>query len=139
VAYLAEAGFVARFGNAELEQVLITADGRTFAAAADDASSIIDSYLAAIPGRAFTLPLTGTPPGRVVELAADLTRYKLWGQAAPDIVKARYEAAIAFLEKVAAGELSIVGLETEPEAGVVGALSYSAKGRVFTDDNLAGY
>jgi phage gp36-like protein len=138
MSYVAQADFVARFGNAELAQVLLTADGRTFESAADDATAIIDSYLASVPGRAYVLPLV-TIPGRVLELGCDITRYKLWGQAAPEIVKARYEAAIAFLEAVAKGELTIAGLEEEPIEGVVGAISYYAKDRVFTDDSLEGF
>lgn len=138
MSYVAQADFIARFGNAELAQVLLTADGRTFAAAADDASAIIDSYLASVPGRAYVLPLA-TIPTRVVELAADIARYKLWGQAAPEIVKARYEDAIEFLKAVAKGELTIAGLEEEPVEGVVGAISYYAKDRVFTDETLEGF
>lgn len=138
MSYVAQADFVARFGQTELDQVLITSDGRTFAAAADDASAVIDSYLASVPGRSYVLPLV-TVPGRVLELGCDITRYKLWGQAAPEIVTARYEAAIKFLEGVAKGELSIVGLEEEPTEGVVGAITYYAKDRVFTDESLEGY
>jgi phage gp36-like protein len=139
MAYCVEADFTARFGTTELSQVLDLADGRTFAAAADDASSIIDSYLASVPGRNYVLPLTAPIPGRVLELACDIARYKLWGQAAPDIVKARYDAAIEFLKGVAAGELAIVGLEEEPVVGASGAIDYYAKDRVFTDDSLEGY
>lgn len=138
MAYLDQAGFVARFGQTELDQVLITSDGRTFAAAADDASAIIDSYLASVPGRTFTLPLA-SPPARVIELASDLARYKLWGQAAPEIVTARYQAAIKFLEMVAKGELSMVGLEPEPTPGVADGIDYVANDRVFTEENLAGF
>ncbi len=139
MAYVAEADFTARFGSAELGQVLDLTDGRTFAAAADDASAIIDSYLASVPGRNYVLPLTAPFPARVIELAADITRYKLWGQAAPDIVKARYEAALEFLKAVAAGELAIVGLEEEPVVGASGGIEFYAKDRVFTDESLEGF
>lgn len=138
MSYVAQADFVARFGQAELEQVLLTADGRTFAAAADDATAIIESYLASVPGRSYVLPLV-TIPGRVLELAADIARYKLWGQAASEIVKARYNAAIDFLKAVAKGELTIAGLEEEPIEGVVGAISFYAKDRVITDETLEGF
>jgi phage gp36-like protein len=138
MAYVTQADWTARFGTKELGEVLIVADGRTFAAAADDASAIIDSYLASVPGRAYVLPLA-TIPGRVLELAADIARYKLWGQAASEIVVARYDAAIEFLKAVAAGDLTIAGIEEEPLEGVVGAISYYAKDRVFTDETLEGF
>ena len=138
MAYLLSTDFVARFGQAELDRVLVLADGRTFAACEADAASIIDSYLASVPGRSYLLPLTA-PPARVIELCSDITRYKLWDDQAPEIVKDRYNAAIAFLEKVALGELTIVGLEEEPVEGVVGAIAYTAKDRVFTDETREGF
>lgn len=139
--YVTTADFIARFGQRELDQLLPQApqdDGRTFAAAEADASAIVDSYLASRPGRTYTLPLVSLPP-RLVEIAADLVRYELYGNAAPEEVETRRDAAIAFLEKIAAGELTMAGLTPEPVAGEVFAVSYAAKDRVFTDETLAGF
>ena len=139
--YVTTADFIARFGQRELDQLLPQApqdDGRTFAAAEADASAIVDSYLASRPGRTYTLPLVSLPP-RLVEIAADLVRSELCGNAAPEEVETRRDAAIAFLEKIAAGELTMAGLTPEPVAGEVFAVSYAAKDRVFTDETLAGF
>jgi len=141
VPYVATSDFIARFGQRELDQLLPTApadDGRTFTAAEADASAIVDSYLASRPGRTYSLPLVTLPP-RLLEVAADLVRYELYGHAAPEEVETRRDAAIAFLEKVAKGELTVAGLTPEPVPGEVFAVSYAAKDRVFTDDALAGF
>lgn len=140
MAYVTTADFIARFGQQELDQLLPTAggDGRAFAAAEADAAAIVDSYLASRPGRTYVLPLAALPP-RLIEVAADLVRYELYSDAPPDEVKGRRDTAIAFLEKIASGELTVAGLSQEPVAGEVLAVSYAAKPRVFSEESLAGF
>ncbi len=78
MAYVDETGYAERFTRRELDQVLASnGDGTlAFARAASDATETVDSYLAAIPGRTFSLPLT-VPPARIVGVTADLARYEV--------------------------------------------------------------
>lgn len=146
--YCTEEQFGLRFGTQELAQLLPSsgpaAQGRTYEAAAADADAIVDSYLAMRGG--LTLPLT-TVPARVLELAADLTRYELYddvkdaGSQAGEVsaIVVRRKLAISFLEKVAKGEATIPGLFPDPGTTAAGAIAVYAPERVFTTDTLAGY
>lgn len=150
--YCTEADFKARFGERELAQLLATGDfaggkaetGRTYAAAASDADAIIDSYLAMRGG--VTLPLSPVP-ARVLELAADLTRYELYddvkdaGSQAGEVsaIVVRRKLALAFLERVAAGDATIPGLFPAPSAAGAAGIVVSAPERVFTAETLAGF
>lgn len=139
--YCTEAKYAERFGQEELDQVLATDGGLTYGAAAADADAIVDSYLAAIPGRTFILPLT-TPPARVVGIAADLTRYELWANRASEEIRNRRDQAIDFLKDLVAGKAML--LLVEPEILVTAPalstrLGYRTNGRTFTDATLAPY
>jgi phage gp36-like protein len=134
VAYLSQAEFLDRFGQQELSDLLQSGASLSYDSAEADAAAIIDSYLASAPG-VIAVPLA-TVPDRVRELCGEIARYRLWGSKASEQVQKRYDAAIAFLEKVASGEYVIPGIgETPASAGP----SYLAKDRVFTDDSLAGF
>lgn len=172
--YCTEAAFKARFGERELAQLLGTGDfaggkaetGRTYAAAAADADAIIDSYLAM---RGVQVPLPTDPegpvieimggpssggtapasvlPARIVELAADLTRYELYddvkdaGSQAGEVsaIVVRRKMALAFLERVASGDATIPGLFPAPSAAGAAGIVVSAPERVFTAETLAGF
>lgn len=144
--YCTEEQFTARFGEKELEQLLPgegagpkEETGRTYEAAAADADAIIDSYLAARGG--ITLPLSEPVPARILELAADLTRYKLYDdvrhEEKPSAIVARYNAAIAFLRDVSRGLAAIPGLTPDPVSG--DTIEVYAKDRLFTDETLCGF
>lgn len=148
--YCSEAQFTERFGAKELGQLLPTgADaanpkaetGRTYAAAAADADAIIDSYLALRGG--ITLPIVGTVPPRILELAADLTRYELYDDVkdddTPSAIVVRRKLALDFLKAVSKGEATIPGLFPDPVVAGPSTIQVYAKDRVFTDDTLAGY
>jgi|SRR5688500_2374829 len=147
--YCPEAAFIERFGARELAQLLGTGEfaggkaetGRTYAAAAADADAIVDSYLALRGG--ITLPIVGTVPPRILELAADLTRYELYDDVkddeTPAAVVVRRKLALDFLKAISKGEATIPGLFPDPVTAGAGSISYYAKDRVFTDDTLAGF
>lgn len=153
MAYCTEAQFVARFGQRELDQLLGRGDfaggkaetGRTYEAAAADADAIVDSYLAARGG--IVLPIVAAVPPRLIELAADLTRYELYddvkdaGSQAGEVsaIVVRRKLALDFLQRFAKGEAAIPGLETLDPAGAAGTIVVSARPRIFTDETLAGY
>lgn len=135
MSYITSQQYVARFGQEELSELLASGSGLSFNAAAQDASAIIDSYLESSPTRAEALPLDPIP-ARVVEIAGEITRYKLWGAKASEQVTERYKDAIAYLEKIAAGELVVPGSnQTADTAGP----AFIVKPRVFDDVSLAGF
>lgn len=143
MAYVDETAYAERFTRRELDQVLASnGDGTlAFARAASDASETVDSYLAAIPGRTFSLPLTA-PPARVVGVTADLTRYELWAQRASEEVRNRRDQAIEYLKDLVTGDAVLIVEETLPEDPVVspvGRVGFRTNGRTFTDRSLAGY
>jgi phage gp36-like protein len=114
VAYIDESGYAKRFTQRELDQLGATGGGLDFAQAASDATETIDSYLAAIPGRTFTLPLA-VPPARIVGVAADLTRYELWAQRASEEVKTRRDQAMEYLHDLVSGK-AVLSVEAETPA-----------------------
>lgn len=124
--YVTEADYGQRYGADELEQVLRTQGGIEFSAAETDAVAIVNGYLHAM------LPFTAVP-ARVKQLTLDITRYRLFGAAATEMIKERYQEAIEFLTAVAEGKLAIDGGSASP----VDVIAYTAKDRVFTDETLA--
>lgn len=139
-AYIDETGYAARFTQRELDQLSATGGGLSFADAADDASELIDSYLAAIPGRDFAVPLT-VPPARIVGIAADLTRYELWALRASEEVKTRRDQAIEYLRDLVAGKAMLLVATTTPEdpKDPGARVGYVSAQRVFTQNSLAGF
>lgn len=129
--YCDESAFAQRFGEKELAELLPEDegdDGRVYAAAASDADSLIDSYLA---GR-YAVPLA-VVPALIVGLAADLTRHELYDDAPPKEVEARYQRAIELLEQIRDGELDLPGVETLAEADGTGSVAVSARAIAFTE------
>lgn len=85
-------------------------------AALATAGNLIDSYLGAV----YDLPLTSTPP-ILTDQACEIARYQLYGDAVPEAVKTRYDAAIAWLKDLARGmaKLDIAGTEALPAPATV--------------------
>jgi phage gp36-like protein len=130
--YCTEAQFEARFGEREYADLL--SSGHAYAQAENDAASMIDGYMAS----RYTLPLASVP-GIVTGWAADITRFKLWDQRAPEEVRKRYEDAISQLRDLAAGRLSLPpDAAGVPVAAGVAFDGYAAC-RVFSADTLAGF
>ncbi|WP_420996237.1 gp436 family protein [Cupriavidus sp. 30B13] len=109
MAYATRDDMAARFGEDELIELTDRAnvgevDEAVLAAALDDASAEIDSYLA---GR-YAVPLAQVPRF-LTGLCQDIARYRLCGSGtrATDDINERYRNAIRFLEKVASGAVSI--------------------------------
>jgi phage gp36-like protein len=141
--YLTREELEARYGAEHVSELLDSGSGLTFEAAEADAAAVIDSYLASVPARGYAVPLVVSPlPNRVRELSTDLTIYKLYSRGAPEDIRARHDAAIKFLEKVAKGELTIIGLDpVDPDVPITGAdaVQYASEPRVFTTDTLQGF
>lgn len=95
--------------------------------ALDDASAEIDGYLA---GR-YVLPLSPAPANLPL-ICCDIARYRLQINEAGEQVRARYDAAIKFLTKVATGEIQIgaTALGATP-AAAAGGVSFSTGQKAF--------
>lgn len=140
--YLTEAQYAQRYTQAELDQLKATGGGvgLSFDSAEADARELVDSYLAAIPGRTFAVPLEA-PPARIVGVTADLTRYELWARRASQEVKDRRDQALEYLKDLVAGRavLSIAPAPAEPTPSPAQRVGFSTNGRVFTDRTLCGF
>lgn len=133
MAYITTQQFIDAFGERELSE-LTGDEAQIFARAADDADALINGYVAT----RYKLPLASTPP-LVVAWALDIARFRLWGQRAPDEVRARYDDAVAALKDLARGLIAL-----PPDAAGTpqpASFAYGAFGaeRVFTADTLAGF
>lgn len=138
MAYCTEAELVARFGDVEVADLLDrdnsgTADTNALASAQTDADALIDGYLA---GR-YSVPLASAP-ALIVGIAANLVRYILWGNNAPEEIRKRYDDSIARLKDLSAGKLTIPAESLAP-LDDAGGVDYYADERIFTSTTLAGF
>jgi len=132
-----------RFGDTEIDELIgadatedppVTGDADRLARACEDATSLINGYLSS----RYALPLVDVPT-MVEGWAADIARYRLWDDQAPEEVRRRYEDALAQLKQVSTGVISLPpdasGTPSAPSTQFGG---YSAT-RVFTEDTLCGF
>lgn len=127
--YVTQPEFEQAFGQDELTDLL--GQGADFAKTEAAASSLIAGYI----GARYTLPLL-TVPDVVKGWALDITRYRLWDEAAPDEVRRRYEAALQQLRDLAAGKLALPPDATGTPAAAGFETDGYANDRVFTADTL---
>ena len=99
-----------------------------------DADAEIDGYV----GSRYTLPLPLPTPPVLVPIACDIARYRLYDDAVPEVVRQRYEDAIARLRDIAAGRLSL-GVDPAPAASSQGTVVVRAPERIFSADALRDY
>lgn len=134
--YATQTDLVERFGSTELAQLTdpaagVTIDAVAVARALGDAAAEVDSYL----GKRYALPLASVP-AVLVRVAADVARYYLWDNAAPETVRTRYAAAVALLKLLASGQTVLAGAAgLEPAAGAV-AVAVRAPARQFSSGLL---
>ena len=135
--YAARTTLETAFGAEELVQIADRdgdgePDATLLTAVLSRADVLIDGYLA---GR-YALPLAAPPPV-LVAVAADLARYWLYDDAAPEQVRKRYEDALACLKDVASGKvlLALPPVAVSPS----GSPEHSAPARRFTTETLARY
>ena len=130
--YATEADMLTAFSETELIQLtdrlgtgLLDAD--VLARALADASAEIDGYLARYAGQVLTLPI-------LTLYCCDMARYRLYRDAAPEEVRTRYRDAIRYLERVAAGQVS---LGAAAEAAVPdNVVSFTPGQKVFAREDL---
>lgn len=112
-------------------------DDTRLQAALDDASAEIDSRIA----KAVTLPLA-SPPHILVVLCRDLAVHRLYSNVGmvTEAQTALRSAAVAFLEKVGRGELSLGGTGDEPpQTTSPGVAMTDGPERLLTRDRLKGF
>lgn len=138
--YATKQDMIDRFSAAELVQLTDKGAVRTDAIvdavldkALADASADIDGYLA---GR-YVIPLSPAP-ANVTRLACDIARYYLQINEANEQVKARYDAALKFLTKVATGEIKIgaTAAGVEPPANTAGGVKFTPGQKSFSRENF---
>ncbi len=118
---------IARFKTAELIQLtdeaeLGSIDSARVTTALTRASNEVDSYLAGT----YQLPLSPAPAA-LVDYTCDIARYHLYGDAAGEAVKTRYDAAIDWLKLVSKGGVKLQVAGTEPVATL---------NSILTDDSV---
>jgi len=141
MAYAAASDMIRQFGEAE---VLALTDPENTGqidqgildGALIDASAEIDSYLA---GR-YKLPFVPVPRN-LVRLCCNLARYHLTGtnRLETEHIKDRYDAAIRYLEFVAAGKVTIGPPDGgQPTPDPSGSVQFVGGGKVFGRDKRGG-
>ena len=129
--YITRSQFEKRFGEVELSDLTESND---FDAAAADAQSIIDGFLAS----RYSLPLANVP-SLVTGWAGDIARFKLWDERAPEEVRARYDDALAQLKMLAQGLIALPpDAQGNAAASSITFDGYSAE-RIFTSDTLRDF
>ena len=93
----------------------------------------IDAYL----GVRYSLPLVGIPD-QVRSLSVDMALYHLYSRrsVAPLVRRQKYEAAVAFLKQVAAGQ-AVVGGPGDPAGDARQVEEFSGAPRVLDRDGLS--
>jgi len=141
MAYATPSDMIRQFGEAE---VLALADPEhtgqvdqgVLAGALIDASAEIDSYLA---GR-YKLPLDPVPRN-LMRLCCNMARYHLTGtnRLETEHIKDRYDAAIRYLEFVAAGKITLGPTQDNgPTPNPSGSVQFVGGGKVFGRDKHGG-
>lgn len=99
-----------------------------------DAAAEIDGYLAA----RYVLPLA-TVPTVLVRLCADLARYYLYDDHAPEQVVRRHKAAIELLRRISTGEVALGLSEDGEEAQASDGAEMESDGRIWGRANSRGF
>ncbi len=91
----------------------------------------IDAYL----GTVYAVPLSQVPP-LIKALAVDLAIFHLYlrRSVAPPVRRQKYEAAVAFLKEVAAGQAVVAGAGGEPPSTDREAPQIRSANRIFRRD-----
>jgi len=119
-----------RNGDGDIDRGAVTA-------ALDDASSVIDSYLAA----RFTVPLTSPYPSSVVRCACDMAMFYLAERqpVVSDAITKRYDECVKWLRGIKDGEVDPVGASGPiEESSAQRSPRMNAETRVATRTTLDG-
>ena len=134
MAYNTKQNMIDRYGESELIALTDRAgagvvDDAVLSQAINDAAAEIDGYL----GGRYRMPLATTPPILTV-YACDMTRYRLYDDAATEQVEKRYQDAIKFLRLAAEGKVQIGPAADGSKPTAAGGAQMESGGRVFGRD-----
>lgn len=131
--YATQQDMLDRFGPAEMVQLTDIGEPRSgavdatvLARALGDASAEIDGYLV---GR-MAVPLA-SPPALLTVFTCDIARYRLMNTRADERAKDAYKAAIAYLTKVATGDILLMAPNEAPALAGAGAVMFDRGSKVF--------
>lgn len=141
MSYTSKTDMTSRFGARELEQ-LTDRDGTAGAIVdlvLDHAIATADAEINGYLAKRYALPLA-TVPSQLQTWAADIARYHLHTFTMPEIVRNRYDAAIASLRQVATGKHSL-GDETAADSAPAspGVVATDGPERIFDRTSLKGW
>lgn len=137
MAYLIKADMQELFGDEELVQLTDRVSGGVIDdVVLDKAITFAEDVIDAIVPKSIR-------PGKtalVTNLAADIARWRLYDDLAPEHVQRRYDEAMKMLRDVAAGKASLgVNADTGEEINTAAGVKATTNTRVFNDSSLAGY
>ncbi|RJP59040.1 MAG: DUF1320 domain-containing protein [Deltaproteobacteria bacterium] len=141
MAYCTQANILDRIDEATLITLTDDAgegevDDDKVTAAIADADATIDAYCQGV----YTIPLSPVPL-KITQISADIALYNLYSRSdleMPEVRKERNKEAIRFLEKVAAGSISL-GASTPAPADTSNSASIDSNSRRFTRDKMTGF
>lgn len=139
MSYAALSHLVERFGEQEVLQLTDRAhlgeiEEAVASRALEDATAEIDGYL----GARYVLPLAHVPTV-LIRLCADMARYYLYDDHAPEQVVMRYKAALDTLLRISRGDIDLgVSAEGDAPPTADGAEMVSG-GRVWGRDDSQGF
>jgi phage gp36-like protein len=136
--YATKQDLIDRFGEPELIELTDrddsgAIDDTVLDQALADAQEEIDTYV----GARYRLPLESTPQ-ILVRWCADIARYHLYDDAAPEQVQKRYDAVRGSMKMLAEGKTSL-GLDTDAQETTTGNPSVKAGTARVTDDDEADF
>ncbi|MGD9539087.1 MAG: gp436 family protein [Alphaproteobacteria bacterium] len=141
MSYTTKQQMIDRFGQVELVQLTDRGadpqgviDDAVIERALADADALIDGYLA---GR-YATPLSPAP-ALIVQLAADIARYKLFDDRAPEEVRLRFQDAVRTLERLQTGAVTIAAPPPAAPISAAGQPKVESQDRLFSRDRMTGF
>ncbi len=139
MSYATQQDMVERFGAQELAQLSDRINGEQIDVtiverALTDAAAEIDAYL----GARYSLPLDSLP-AVLVRLNADMARYHLYDDKAPEAVRTRHQDALDLLKRIANGTVQLPAATLLTPANGGNAVALKSQERQFDAAALQGY
>ncbi len=109
--------------------------------ATDKAISGADAYIDSLIASRYSVPVLPVPD-IILGYAVDIAIYKIYtrrGRAAPEGIRNKYDDAVKWLEKVAAGKAKIPGIASAPSGSSGDSVSIDSSDRKFSRDSLKGF
>jgi phage gp36-like protein len=133
MAYCSQSDLEKLIPTAELTQLTTESGDEPDAAVVAEAIAKADAEIDAYLSVRYSLPLAQVPP-LVRSLAEEIALFHLYSRrsVAPQVRRQKYEAAVAFLKQVAAGQAGVDGVAANGQAE-----EFSGSSRVFGREGLS--